>query len=278
MKNREKNFIFFGTPDVAKKTLEILKENGYMPSCIVTSPDAPSGRGLTMTPSPVSDWAEENFVDCIKPTTIDDEFINTISEYNADLFIVVAYGKILPEKLIKLPKLETINIHYSLLPKYRGASPVEQALLNGDKVTGVSIQQMVYKMDAGDIIAELEIPIDITDTKSTLREKLINKGGELLVSTLPDIFNKKITLKKQDEELATRCKKIKKEDGLIYIDGNDWENYNKYRAYEGWPSVFFMRDGKRIKITKAVFTDNKFTIIKVTPEGKKEIDYEIFNK
>ncbi|MCX6756424.1 MAG: methionyl-tRNA formyltransferase [Candidatus Nomurabacteria bacterium] len=278
MQNENKKFIFFGTPDVAKKTLDILKENGYTPCCIVTSPDAPSGRGMIQTASPVSVWAEKNFIDCIKPTIIDDEFINTTSEYNADLFIVVAYGKILPEKLIKLPKLETINIHYSLLPKYRGASPVEQALLNGDKVTGVSIQQMVYKMDAGDIITELEIPIDITNTKSTLREKLINKGGELLVSTLPDIFNKKITLKKQDEKLATRCKKIKKEDGLINIDGDDWENYNKYRAYENWPSVFFMKDNKRIKITKAVFSDEKFVIIKVIPEGKKEIDYNIFNK
>lgn len=278
MQKENKNFIFFGTPDVAKKTLEILKENGYMPSCIVTSPDAPAGRGMIQTATPVSIWAEENFIDCIKPTAIDDEFINTISEYNADLFIVVAYGKILPEQLIKLPKLETINIHYSLLPKYRGASPVEQALLNGDEVTGVSIQQMALKMDAGDIISELEVPIDITDTKSTLREKLINRGGELLVSILPDIFNKKIILTKQDDTLTTRCKKIKKEDGLIDINGNDRENYNKYRAYENWPSVFFMKDNKRIKITKAVFSDKKFVIIKVIPEGKKEVDYNIFNK
>jgi methionyl-tRNA formyltransferase len=278
MQKENKNFIFFGTPDVAKKTLDILKENGYIPACIVTSPDAPAGRGMTMTPSPVSTWAEDNFIDCIKPTVIDDDFINTISEYNADLFIVVAYGKILPERLIKLPKFETINIHYSLLPKYRGASPVEQALLNGDRMTGVSIQQMVFKMDAGDIISEQEIPIDITDTKSTLREKLIIRGGELLVSTLPNIFNKKITLKQQDENLATRCKKIKKEDGLIKIDGDAWENYNKYRAYEGWPSIFFMKDGKRIKITKALYTDDKFVIVRVVPEGKKEIDYALFNK
>lgn len=278
MKNNDKNFIFFGTPDVAQKTLEVLKENGFIPSCIVTSPDAPSGRGMAMTPSPVSDWAEENFIDCIKPNIIDDEFINTISEYNPDLFIVVAYGKILPEKLIKLPKLETINIHYSLLPKYRGASPVEQALLNGDSVTGVSIQQMAFKMDAGDIIVEKEVAIEITDTKSILREKLIREGGELLVKTLPYIFNRKISPKQQDENLATRCKKIKKEDGLIDIDGDAWTNYNKYRAYEGWPSVFFMKDNKRIKITKAIFENGKFVIKRVIPEGKKEIDYTLFNK
>ncbi|MFA7191904.1 MAG: methionyl-tRNA formyltransferase [Candidatus Paceibacterota bacterium] len=275
MKNNDKKFVFWGTPDVASRTLDILYSAGFTPELIVTSPDAPSGRGMSMTASPVSAWAEEKMIDCIKPEKIDDEFIKTISEYKADLFIVVAYGKILPQSIIDMPKFGTINIHYSLLPLYRGASPVESALLSGDKVTGISIQQMAFKMDAGDIIDEKEINIDITDTKSTLRSKLIQSGGDLLVSILPDIFTQRITLKKQDESKITYCKKIKKEDGLINLSDDNFTNYNKYRAYEGWPSVFFMLDGKRIKIKKAKYEDEKFVIERVVPEGKKEIDFKL---
>lgn len=275
MKNKDKKFIFWGTPDVASRTLDILYDAGFIPELIVTSPDAPSGRGMSMTASPVSVWAEDHMIDCIKPEKIDDEFINTLSEYKSDLFIVVAYGKILPQSIIDMPKLGTINIHYSLLPLYRGASPVESALLAGDKDTGVSIQQMALKMDAGDVIKDLVVPIDIEDTKSTLRTKLINEGGNLLVSTLPDIFDRKIKLQKQEEEKATYCKKIKKEDGLINPSDDGWTNYNKYRAYEGWPSVFFMIDGKRIKIKKAKYEDEKFVIERVVPEGKKEIDFKL---
>jgi methionyl-tRNA formyltransferase len=275
MNNKDKKFIFWGTPDVASKTLAILHSAGFTPELIVTSPDAPSGRGMNMAASPVSVWAEENMIDCIKPEKIDDEFTKTISEYKVDLFIVVAYGKILPESIINMPKLGTINIHYSLLPMYRGASPVESALLNGDKATGISIQQMALKMDAGDIIDEKEINIDTVDTKSTLRSKLIQSGGDLLVSILPDIFAQKIKFKKQDESKITYCKKIKKEDGLINLLDDDWTNYNKYRAYENWPSIFFMRDGKRIKIKKARYEDGKFIIETVVPEGKKEIDFKL---
>lgn len=275
MQNKDKKFIFWGTPDVASKTLDILHDAGFIPELIVTSPDAPSGRGMSMTASPVSMWAEEKMIDCIKPEKIDDEFIATLSEYKSDLFIVVAYGKILPKNIIDMPKLGTINIHYSLLPLYRGASPVESALLNGDKVTGVSIQQMALKMDAGDIIIDKEVPILLEDTKSMLRNKLIKEGGELLVSTLSHIFNKNINLKKQNEDLATYCKKIKKEDGLINLSDNGWTNYNKYRAYENWPSVFFMKDSKRIKIKKAKYEDGKFVVERVIPEGKKEIDFKL---
>lgn len=278
MINNNHKFIFWGTPDVASKTLEILHLNGYTPTLIVTSPDALSGRGMQLHESPVSLWAKEKNIKCLKPEKINQNFIDTLKDFDYHLNIVVAYGKILPENIINMPKLGTINIHYSLLPKYRGASPVEQSLLNGDTVTGISIQQMVFKMDAGDIIADKEIPIEITDTKKTLREKLIDSGGKLLVDILPNIFNQEINTKKQDESKASYCKKIKKEDGLIDIQGDDFINYNKYRAYEGWPSVFFIQDNKRIKITKAYFENNKFNIEKVVPEGKKEIDYKLFKK
>lgn len=276
MKKNNLNYIFLGTPDVASKTLGILKENGYLPSLIITSPDKPQGRKMIMTPPPVKAWAKENDVPYLQPEKIDQEFIDGLRAFNFEIAIVVAYGKILPEDFIKLSKLGTINIHYSLLPKYRGASPVEAALLNGDEETGISIQQMEYKLDSGLILVEEKVKIDINDTKDTLREKLIKIGGDLLCKILPEILNQKIEGEIQNEENATFCKKIKKEYGEIDPNGNSMENWSKYRAYQGWPGVFFFKDGKRIKITKARYENDSFMIERVIPEGKKEINYSLF--
>lgn len=287
------NFAFFGTPEVASRTLEILKSAGYLPSLIVTSPDKPAGRGLKMTPTPVSDWADKNNITCLKPEKITPEFIDSIfphvrhvenshmSDMWPDLLIVVAYGKILPEVLINTPTFGTINIHYSLLPKWRGASPLEAALLNGDDKTGVSIQQMAYKIDSGPIIVDKEIVINEKITKEELKNTLIELGGNLLCEILPKIANKSITLKIQDESKATYCSKISKEDGELDIEnGNQKENYNKYRAFYGWPGTYFfiIKNNKkiRIKIKDASYEDGNFIIKKVTPEGKKEISYEDF--
>lgn len=278
MKKNNLNYIFLGTPDVASKTLDILKENDYLPSFIITSPDKPQGRKMIMTPPPVKTWAKENDIPYLQPEKIDREFIERLRAFNFEIAIVVAYGKILPEDFIKLSKLGTINIHYSLLPKYRGASPVEAALLNGDEETGISIQQMEFKLDSGPILREEKIKIDINDTKDTLREKLIKIGGYLLCKILPDIIDKKTEGKLQNENDATFCKKIKKEHGEIDPNGNAMENWNKYRAYYGWPGVYFFKDGKRIKITKARYENDSFIIERVIPEGKKEIDYSLFNK
>lgn len=265
------NFAFLGTPDVASLTLDILREKGYLPSVIITSADRASGRGLVITETPVSTWAKENNIKCLKPEKITEDFIEEFKKLNLDLSIVVAYGKILPEIFINTPKFGTINIHYSLLPKYRGASPVETCLLNGDTETGVSIQQMAYKLDSGLIIAEEKINIGISDTKVELREKLIKIGGDLLCKIIPDIINKTLTPKTQDESQATYCTKIKKENGEINPEGNARENWNKYRAFYGWPGVFFFKNGKRIKITKARYENDSFIIERVIPEGKKEI-------
>jgi len=274
------NFAFFGTPDVASRTLEILKEHGYIPSVIVTSVDKPAGRGLHLSPSPVSLWAENNNIKCLKPEKITENFINEFKELNIDLSIVVAYGKIFPEEIIEAPKLGTINIHYSLLPKYRGASPLESALLAGDTKTGVSIQQMVWKLDSGPIITEKEIPIDINDNKNDLRNNLIDLGGNLLCETIPQIINKSILPKEQDDSLATYCTKIRKEDGEIDLEDDGKENWNKYRAFYGWPGVYFFttKHNKkiRVKIKQATFLNGLFIIKRVTPEGRKEINYDDF--
>ena len=294
MQENKLYFAFWGTPVVARDTLEILFQNGYIPRVIISSPDAPSGRGLEVHESPVSVWAREHGIECLKPEKINTEFLEELKKYNIDLCIVVAYGKILPKEMIDMPRLGIINIHYSLLPKYRGASPLEACILSGDEITGISIQQMELKMDTGPIIAKRELPIDINDTKETLRGKLIQLGGELLVETL-QTSSFILPLGKgevpkavgvvQDESLATYCGKIKKEDGEINPDGNARENWNKYRAFFGWPGVFFhvrrsLGEGGfkqiRIKVTHARFEDGRFIIEKVIPEGKKETDYSTF--
>ena len=274
------NFAFFGTPDIASRTLDILKEDGYVPSIIITSPDKPSGRGMEIHESPVSTWAKENNITCLKPEKINQDFMDEFSKLNISLSIVVAYGKILPEILINTPTLGTINIHYSLLPKYRGASPLPSALLNGDTTTGVSIQQMAFKLDSGPILSSKEIPIDINATKDDLKNILIKLGGDLLCEILPKIINKEIEPIIQDESEATYCTKIDKEDGEVNLTDEAILNYNKYRAFYGWPGIYFFTEkhGKkiRVKIKQAVYDSGQFIVKRVTPEGKKEVSYEDF--
>ncbi len=279
-------FAFFGTPDVASQTLETLKVNGYLPSLIITTPDKKAGRDLKITPSKVSIWAEENKIPCLKPEKLDKDFLEKLfsltKEKGIDIYIVVAYGKILPEDLIKYPKFKSINIHYSILPKYRGASPLESALLAGETETGVTIQEMEYKLDCGPILGLKKVSIGIETTKLELKNKLIEEGSNLLLEILSKIEGGQINKINQNENEATFCKKIKKEDGLIYPDENDLVNWDKYRAFVGWPGVYFFTTKKdknvRVKITKASFKDNKFIIEKVIPENKKEINYSDFLK
>lgn len=299
------NFVFWGTPDVAKETLEILHQNGYLPSLIITAPDARAGRGMRLHASPVALFAEQNNIPCLKPENLkkgSDIVFKSITQagepsiainqqidmrgfknnIRPDFFLVVAYGKIIPEEILNIPKLGSLNIHYSLLPKYRGVSPVESAILNGETETGVAIQKMIYKMDAGDIIAQEKVKILPTETTPELRKRLIKVGGELLVKILPDFLENKITPIAQDETRATHCKKIAKRDGLINLNDEATKNYNKFRAYAHWPRTFFFKDGKRIIITDAILENNprdpalgkQFIIKKIIPEGGREIEYK----
>lgn len=254
---------------------------------------------MLVTPPPAKIWAEKNSISYIQPEKLGElENIFTTSSqageprkaifqqknmresknvFQFDFFIVVAYGKIIPENILKIPELGSINIHYSLLPKYRGASPVESAILNGETETGVTIQQMEYKMDSGPIIAQEKIQIGDDETAPELRKRLIQLGGELLVKTLSEYIKNKIKPTPQDESQSTYCKKIKKEDGEISLNDNSVKNYNKFRAYANWPRIFFFRNGKRIIITGAELKNDQFIIKKVLPEGKKEITWQEFN-
>ena len=273
--SKKLNFVFWGTPEVASETLEILKQAGLWPALIVTSPDAKKGRGWRLQASPVALFAEKNNIPCFKPEKLDEEFTLKLSIFNFQLFIVVAYGKIIPENLLNKPKFGSINVHYSLLPKYRGASPVESAILNGETETGVTIQQMEFKMDSGPIIAQEKTNISENEKTPDLRRRLIKIGGKLLIKTLPRLINKKIKMATQNENEATYCKKIKKEDGLVNLETESPNVlYNKFRAYAFWPRIFFFKNNKRIIITKARLEDDKFIIEKIIPENGKETDYK----
>jgi len=299
VKKNNLNFIFWGTPDVASETLEILKENGYIPSLIITAPDRPQGRKMFITPPPVKIWAIENNIPYLQPEDImelsqiflsrgshgdlagigegrrEEKFARAELLQNIpDFFLVVAYGKIIPEDIINMPKLGSINIHYSLLPKYRGASPVESAILNGETETGITIQKMEYRLDTGPIIIQEKVEINPEEKAGDLRKRLIKIGGELLVKILPDFVDGKVKLTPQNENEATYCKKIKKEDGEIDLNADPIKNYNKFRAYATWPRTFFFKDGKRIIITDATLENGEFKILKIIPEGGKEINYK----
>lgn len=276
--NTQPKFAFFGTPAVARDTLAELMVHGFVPAVVITSPDAPRGRGLVLTPSPTKELALAHDLQVLTPAALDADTIETIRPYGCDYALVVAYGKIFPTTLIESFPLGVLNVHYSLLPKYRGATPLESALLAGEPETGVTIQKMVKEMDAGDIIAQRSTPIGPAETARELRPRLIAIGAELLVATLPAFVRGEIAPTPQDPSLATRAYKLKKEDGLLALTAPAEENWRTYRAYADSIGTYFMHDGKRMKITSAEFAKGEFRVLRVIPEGKREISYADFAK
>lgn len=274
----EHRFVYFGTPKVASDTLAILIEHGFVPSLVVTSPDAQKGRGLARTPSETKTLALENNIPVLTPDTLDDDAIAAIHVYECDYAIVVAYGKIFPETLISSFPKGVINAHYSLLPKYRGATPLEAALLSGDSVTGVTIQKMAKELDAGDIIVQIATKIAPLETVRELRPRLIEMGATTLADVLPEFLSGNITPVPQDSSRASRTGKLRKEDGLLSLDAPDELNWNKYRAYADTIGTYFFQNEKRIKILKATLKDGTFLIERVVPEGKREMSYADFGK
>jgi methionyl-tRNA formyltransferase len=276
-----KKFAYFGTPYVARDTLEILLARGFTPVVVVTSPDARKGRGLALQPSETKELALERRIPVLSPVRLDDAAIREISSYQCEYGVVVAYGKILPQKLIDAFPLGLLNIHYSLLPKYRGASPVESVLLHDERVTGVTIQKMVHDLDAGDILAVKEVAITPNETTKELRPRLIEIGAELLAETLPSFESGTATLTPQNHPDATRCGKIKKEEGLLSLTDDAKKNWNKYRAYAESPGTyFFMKKSDkemRVKIMKASLSPSgDFVVERIVPEGKREMNYSDF--
>ncbi|MEK7515310.1 MAG: methionyl-tRNA formyltransferase [Patescibacteria group bacterium] len=266
-------FAYFGTPKVAGDTLAILIERRFIPSVVVTSPDAPRGRGLVLTPSETKTLALAHNIPVITPEKLDNKTVKALRALECEYAVCVAYGKIFPEELINAFPLGVLNVHYSLLPKYRGAAPMETALLAGESETGVTIQKMVKELDAGDIIAQEATLIGKDETARELRPRLIELGANLLAETLPKYLDEKITPIPQNHTKATRAGKLKKEDGLISLDAPADENWNKYRAYADSIGTYFFENNKRIKITKASLKNGKLIVERVIPEGKKETIY-----
>lgn len=282
MKNKKIKIAFFGTPELAVFVLEELNRAGFTPEIIVTAPDRPKGRGLELSPPPVKVWAQKNNISIIQPEKLDSDFPRQLSNVNCQLFVVAAYGKIIPKEILKLPTRGTLNIHPSLLPEFRGSSPIESAILSGKEKTGVSIMVLDEEMDHGPIVAQKEIPLGHTIGKNELSEKLFRLGGQMLSEIIPKWVSGKIKAMPQDENKATYTRKISKEDGLIDLAGDPILNFRKIRAYQGWPGTYFFADKNgakiRVVIKEAELKDGKLVMKKVVPEGKREMDYEIFAK
>jgi methionyl-tRNA formyltransferase len=238
---------------------------------------------MILTPPPVKVWAEKNNIPCLQPEDLHEAaFLEKLARVKAKLFVVVAYGKIIPKEVLGIPEKGSLNIHYSLLPKYRGASPIESAILNDDRHTGVSILLLDEKMDHGPIVAE--VPVDVPywpPTGLELRDWCNKAGAKLLAETIPLWVSGKITAHEQDHTKATRASKISKEDGLIDLAGDPYKNFLKIQAYAGWPGTYFFveRNGKktRVLVKEAKFVDGKLEIVRVIPEGKKEMSYNEFS-
>lgn len=270
---------------VAVWVLDELEKKGITPSLIVTNPDAPQGRKLVLTPPPVKVWAIERGIEVLQPTTLrSDEIVSTLSTHTFDLFIVAAYGKIIPQSILDLPKHGTLNVHPSLLPLLRGASPIRSAILNDMHGTGVTIMLMDADLDHGPILAQESA--GITENEWPLRgevldERLARQGGRMLAEVIPKWLAGELEPKAQDHAAATFCTKITKEMGEIDLAADPYQNLLKIRAFDGWPGTFFFteKNGKRmrVKITDAeLAADGSLKITRVVPEGKKEMAYEDF--
>ncbi len=272
------NIIFFGTPDVATIVLDTLVEHDMVPSLIITAPDKPSGRGLTLEASPVAVWAQAHNIECYKPTNLKtDEVVTKIAQAQADVAVVFAYGKIIPASILSLPKYGMVNIHPSLLPLHRGPAPVEGALLAGDNETGVSVMLLDDQMDHGPILVQEKVQIEATSTAHELLQNLVRRGAENLVKILPDFIAGTIKKTEQDHTKATYTKKISKADGEILlsdIEKNPASVFAKFRAYADWPTIYYFEPGgARIIITKAHMHDGVCSIDMVKPEGKRDMPY-----
>ncbi len=279
---------FFGTPDIAVTVLDALSAHGFLPTLVVTNPDAPVGRKQILTPSPVKVWAETHKLPVLTPQSLvkDTNTFERLKSENISLCIVAAYGKLIPKNILDLPQHGTLNVHPSLLPKLRGASPIRSAILNDMRDTGVTIMLLDEELDHGPILAQRTV--DISEDVWPLRGKeldilLSQAGGELLAETLPAWLDGTRTPIPQRHEDATFCTKITKEMGELDLTSDPYQNLLKIRAFDGWPGTFFYteRQGMRIrvKVTDATLdTDGSLKILRVVPEGKNEMDYETFSK
>lgn len=247
---------FMGTPDFARTVLESVVNAGYNVVLCCCQPDKPVGRKKIITPPPVKVLAQEKGIDVFQPDSMKtDEAFETISKYEPDLIITAAYGKILPLRVLNIPSLGCINVHASLLPKYRGAAPVQYAIMNGDAVTGVTIMEMDEGMDTGAMIDKVEVPIDDKIDTETLMAQLAVAGSKLLIDTLPKYLSGEIIAKAQDNNEATICGQIKPDQGVIDWNLDAKKIHDMVRALTNWPGASTFLDGNKLKIYKTHLAD-----------------------
>ncbi|MDD3497998.1 MAG: methionyl-tRNA formyltransferase [Candidatus Moranbacteria bacterium] len=251
--------VFMGTSDFAGIVLESLTGSPYEISAVVTQPDSRDKKGNL--PNPVRDIAQKNNIKILQPEKLDENFTNEIKGLRPDVFIVASYGKIIPEKILEIPRMKSLNVHASLLPKLRGPSPIQNSLLQGDKETGITIMLMDKGIDTGDILSQKKIAINDDDDYITLTSKLAVAGSKLLLHTVSKWINGEINPVKQNDGEATLCQLIEKSDGQIFWGKSASEIHNTFRAFRVWPGIYTFWDNegavKKISLTSISAEENE---------------------
>jgi len=242
--------VFFGSSRSSLLCLQLLSSAGLAVESIITQPDRKAGRGKKITQNPLKKYSLENNTPILQPHKIrkNPEVLEKLKQIKPDLNVIVSYGQFIPSSIIYLPKYNSINLHFSLLPKYRGASPVQWAILNGEEKTGVSIFELNTKMDEGPVYSQKEIPIQIDENAAELESRLAHIGAELLITTIDKIPG--LNLQPQDHSKATYAPLIKKQDGRICWENSGISIHRQARAFYSWPSAFTFLHDKRLKIIK----------------------------
>lgn len=274
--NNAFTIVFMGTPDFAVPSLTALLDHGENVVAVVTQPDRPKGRGRKLTAPPVKQLALDAGLPVLQPEKIrGQDFLAQLKDFQPDLIVVTAYGRILPGRLLNMPPLGTINVHGSLLPKYRGAAPVQWAILNGDSETGVTIMQMDEGMDTGDILLTRKIPIGPDDTAATLMTKLADLGGRALTAALGLLRDGKLAPTRQDENLATTAPPLVKTMGLVDWSKPAAEISCQIRGMDPWPTTYTSIAGKRFRLFRPTVIDDQAAIdrlLKTCPKTDRPIE------
>lgn len=243
------NIIFAGTPDFAARHLQALINSHHNVIAVYTQPDRPAGRGKKLTASPVKELAVSHDIPVYQPGSLRKEPAQQeLAALNADIMVVVAYGLILPKVVLDTPRLGCINVHGSILPRWRGAAPIQRALWAGDKETGVTIMQMDVGLDTGDMLLKTYLPIEDDDTSATLYEKLALQGPDALLQALEGLANGTLTAEKQDEALANYAEKLSKEEARLDWSKSATQLWQEVRAFNPWPVSYFEHQGNTIKV------------------------------
>ena len=264
--------IFMGTPEFAVPSLEALKDKVDL-IMVVTQPDRPKGRGHKLAPSPVKVWALEHSIPIMQPEKIKtDEFTNQLEELKPDLIVVVAFGQILSQRILNIPKYGCINVHASLLPRYRGAAPIEWAIINGETKTGVTTMMMDAGLDTGDMLVKREVEISEDMILPELREKLMSLGSEALIDTINQLTNGTLKREKQDNSLSNYAPMLTKETGLIDWSKPAREIHNLVRGLYG--GAYTIIDGQKYKIWRTQVVDDKIEILEIQAPNSKRLPFK----